>query len=54
MNNSSLVNLSVNISNGWIIGCSILTVGILTRYYLDGISDIYIWHKFRLYNKKIK
>jgi hypothetical protein len=51
MNNSSLLNLSVNISNGWIIGCSILTCGIMTCAYLNSLSNISLLHmkrKFRL------
>jgi len=45
MNNSSLLNLSVNISNGWIIGCSILTCGIMTCAYLN---SLHMKRKFRL------
>jgi hypothetical protein len=29
-----------NINNGWIIGCSLLTCGILTSSYLNGINAI--------------
>lgn len=39
MNNSSLEKLSINISNSWIIGCSLLTCGIMTYAYLDSISN---------------
>jgi len=49
MNNSSLLNLSVNISNGWIIGCSILTCGIMTCAYLNGFSNISLLHMKRNY-----
>ena len=47
MNNSSLEKLSMNISNSWIIGCSILTYGIMTFSYLNGVSDLSIIHMKR-------
>ena len=52
MNISSLEKMSIHISNGWIIGCAILTFGIITRTYLDNISNIQLMHmkhKHRLY-----
>ena len=52
MNISSLEKMSFHLSNGWIIGCSILTFGIITRTYLDCISNIQLMHmkhKHRLY-----
>lgn len=51
MNNSSLERCIINISNGWIIGCSILTFGIITNAYLHGISNIsliHMRHKYKL------
>ena len=45
-----------NISNGWIIGCSILTCGIMSCVYLDGINNIlimYIKRKFKLQLQEI-
>ena len=45
-----------NISNGWIIGCSILTCGIMTCSYLDGINNILLIHikrKFKLQLQEI-
>jgi len=27
-------------NNGWVIGCSLLTFGIITSSYLNGINDI--------------
>ena len=38
MNNSSLENMIINISNSWIISCSILTCGIMTCVYINGLS----------------
>ena len=54
MNNSSLLNLSVNISNGWIIGCSILTCGIMTCAYLNGFSNISLLHMKRKYRLELQ
>lgn len=48
MNASALENFSVNISNGWIISCSILTFGIITCAYLKSISNIHIKRKYKL------
>jgi hypothetical protein len=39
MNASALQNISINISNGWIISCSILTFGIIRCIYLRSISN---------------
>jgi len=47
MNNSSLEKLSVNISNSWIIGCSLLTYGIISSSYLNGISNLSLIHMKR-------
>lgn len=50
MNNySSLEKFSVHISNGLIIGCSILTGGIITCAYLDGITDLSLKHMKQKY-----
>lgn len=39
---------SNNISNAWIYGCSILTCGIISSAYLNGISNLALIHmKFR-------
>jgi hypothetical protein len=54
MNNSSLLNLSNNISNGWIIGCSILTWGIMTCAYLNGLSNISLLHMKRKYRSELQ
>lgn len=48
---NSLEKCYVNIGNSWIFGCSILTCGILSYAYLDGISNSYLIHmkhKYRL------
>jgi len=49
MNASSIKNLGINLSNGWIISCSILTCGIITCAYLNGISDLQLLHMKRKY-----
>jgi len=54
MNNSSLEKLSINISNSWIIGCSILTCGIMTYAYLDSISNISLIHMKRKYRLELQ
>ena len=54
MNNLSLEKMSINISNGWIIGCSILTSGIITYAYLDGLSNLPIIHMKRKYMLKLQ
>jgi hypothetical protein len=51
MNFSSIAKMTNHISNGWIIGCSIFSCGILTCAYLNSISNIpimYIKRKNRL------
>ena len=48
MNASSLEKMTNHISNGWIIGCSVLSCGILTCAYLNGISNIPMKRKNRL------
>ena len=47
MNASSIEKMTNNISNGWIIGCSILSCGIMTCAYLNGISNIQMMHMKR-------
>jgi len=49
------MNNSINkISNGWIIGCSVFTCGILTSSYLHGINELQIFHMKHKYNKEMK
>lgn len=49
------MNNSINkISNGWIIGCSVLTYGILTSTYLHAINDIQMFHMKHKYKKQLK
>ena len=48
MNASSIEKMTNHISNGWIIGCSILSCGIMTCAYLNGISNIPMKRKNRL------
>lgn len=33
-----------NISNSWIIGCSVFTCGIITSSYLHGINELQLLH----------
>lgn len=57
MNNNILEKLGLNISNSWIIGCSILTGGIMTHTYLTCISNLAIMHmkhKYILELRQIK
>ena len=54
MNASSLEKLSIDISNGWIIGCSILTFGIITCAYLNGVSNIPLINMKRKYRLELK
>jgi hypothetical protein len=42
------------ISNGWIIGCSVFTCGILTSSYLHAINDIQMFHMKHKYKKQMK
>lgn len=44
MSNFILEKLGCNLSNNWIIGCSILTFGIMSHAYLHNISNIHIIH----------
>ena len=50
MNNSSLEKLSITISKSWIIGCSILTSGIMTCSYLHSIGNIPLIYMKRKYH----
>jgi hypothetical protein len=43
-----------NISNGWIIGCSLLTCGIITSSYLHAINNIKMFHMKHKHNKQMK
>jgi hypothetical protein len=54
MNASSLENMSVNISNGWIIGCSILTCGLLTCAYINGRSNMQLLLMKRKFKEEFK
>lgn len=47
MNASSIEKMCNHISNGWILGCSVLSCGILTCAYLNGISNIPMIHMKR-------
>jgi hypothetical protein len=53
MNAYGIENCSIHIANGWVIGCSILTFGIITCSYLNGISDIQILHMKRKHKLKL-
>ena len=54
MNDNSLEKMSINISNGLIIGCSILTCGIMSCAYLNSISNLQIIHMKRKYMLELK
>ena len=54
MNNSSLEKLSVNISNGWVLGCSILTCGMMSYAYLNGIGELPLIHMKRKYKLELQ
>ena len=57
MNNSSLEKLSVNLSYGWILGCSILSCGMMSYTYLNGIGElprIHMKRKYRLELQQMK
>ena len=47
MNNSSLEKLCMNISNSWVVSCSILTFGMMHYTYLNCIND-----KLFIHNKR--
>lgn len=57
MNNNSLEKCFNHVSNGWIIGCSILSCGLMSYAYLDGISKIppiHMRRKYRLEHLEIE
>ena len=57
MNNNILEKLGINVSNKWIIGCSILSYGLITNAYLNSISDIPLIHmkyKYKLELQEIE
>jgi len=41
---TSLENMSINISNSFIIGCTILTGGIISANYLNCINNLQLIH----------
>jgi len=49
MNNGSFENLCINLSNSWIISCSILTCGILTCSYLKSLNNLSLFHMKQKY-----
>ena len=51
---NNMNNSITNISNGWIIGCSVLTCGILTSVYLHAINDIQMFHMKHKHQKQMK
>ena len=51
MNNIKLWNSSVHlISNSFVIGCSILTMGMITSTYLNGIISLHLTLKYNQQN----
>lgn len=49
MNKASFENLFINLSNSWILSCSILTGGILTCSYLKAINYLSLFHMKQKY-----
>jgi len=57
MNHFNFEKQSMNMSNSWILGCSLLSCGMMTYAYLDGLSNLPIIHmkrKYRLQLQEIK
>ena len=44
----------INLSNSWIIGCSILTYGIISSSYLRGLGNIPLIHMKYKYKLELK
>ena len=44
MKSSILEKFGVNVSNSWVVGCSILSCGIMKHSYLNCISNIPLAH----------
>lgn len=47
-------NCITNISKSWIIGCSLLTCGIITSSYLHGLNELQILHMQYKHKKEMK
>jgi len=43
-----------NKMNSWVVGCSILTCGMITHTYLEGISNLPIIHMKHKYNLELQ
>jgi hypothetical protein len=54
MTNSSLENCSIHISKGWIIGCSILTIGMITSAYINSMTNISLLKMKQKYKEEMK
>jgi hypothetical protein len=57
MNHFNFEKQSINMSNSWILGCSLLSCGMMTYAYLDCLSNLPIIHmkrKYRLQLQEIK
>ena len=54
MNTFNLEKLVTNMSRSWIIGCSILTYGIINSAYLNGISKLSLLHTKRKYKLELQ
>lgn len=54
MKNYHFENMVAKISNSWIIGCSLLSCGIMTCAYIDGLSKHPIIHMKRKYNLELQ
>ena len=54
MNHFNFEKLSGNISNSWILGCSILSCGMMSYAYLDGISNLPLIHMKRKYRLQLQ
>jgi hypothetical protein len=51
---NSIGESSLNISNSFIIGCSILSYGIISSTYLSSINNLHIFHMNKKYKNELK
>lgn len=54
MNTSTIEKVCANISNSWIIGCSIFSYGIITYAYLHSIDNLSFIHRKRKHWLKLQ
>jgi hypothetical protein len=53
MKSYNFENMVINISNGWIVGCSILSCGMMSYAYLDAIGKLPLIHMKRKYHLEL-